>query len=60
MATASEDEAPSGSYFSAPSATSQATSRADGFDSAPISKEAQDDGLARKLWERTEKLVASL
>eukprot|EP00316_Scyphosphaera_apsteinii_P023657 CAMPEP_0119336224 /NCGR_PEP_ID=MMETSP1333-20130426/91356_1 /TAXON_ID=418940 /ORGANISM="Scyphosphaera apsteinii, Strain RCC1455" /LENGTH=333 /DNA_ID=CAMNT_0007346981 /DNA_START=45 /DNA_END=1046 /DNA_ORIENTATION=+ len=57
LATASEEEVPHGSYFSAPAATSRATSRAEGFKEAKISKEANDDALAARLWERSAQLV---
>ena len=57
LATADEGEVPSGSYLSAASATSQATTRSDGFDQAQISTEAQDDALAKLLWERSAELV---
>ena len=57
MATASDEEVSSGSYFSAPSATSKASTRADGFDDAPVSKEAQDEALAAKLWEASMEAV---
>ena len=57
MATASEGEVPSGSYLSAPSATSTATCREEGFDAAAVSTEAQDDALAARLWERSAELV---
>ena len=52
-ATASADEVPSGSYLSAPNAKSQATTRADGFGDAAVSKEARNDDLATRLWERS-------
>ena len=58
MATADETEVPSGSYFSAPSATSKAATVADGFAAARVSKEALDDELAPKLWERSLEVVA--
>lgn len=57
MATASEADVPSGSYLSAPAATSKATTRADGFDAAQISKEARDDALAKRLWELSAQVV---
>mmetsp|Transcript_61920 Transcript_61920/g.110091 ORF Transcript_61920/g.110091 Transcript_61920/m.110091 type:complete len:153 (+) Transcript_61920:3-461(+) len=57
MATAAEDEVPSGSYLSAPAATSKAATRAEGFDMAQISKEASDDALAAKLWESSAQAV---
>jgi len=57
MALADEDEVPSGSYLSTASPTSQAASRAEGFDEANISKEAQDDALAARLWERSAEIV---
>ena len=44
---------PSGAYLSAPSARSKAATRADGFDDAKVSKEAQDDRVASTLWERS-------
>ena len=56
-ATASEADVPSGSYLSAPSATSKAASRADGFGDATVSKEARDDALAARLWERSAEVV---
>jgi len=56
-ATASEADVPSGSYLSAPSATSAAASRADGFGDAAVSKEARDDALAARLWERSAEVV---
>ena len=48
---------PSGSYLSAPSATSTAATVADGFDAAPVSAEASDDDLAARLWERSAEVV---
>ena len=57
LATADEDEVPSGSYLSAPSATSTAATDADGFDAAPVSAEASDDDLAARLWERSAEVV---
>ena len=56
-ATASEVEVPSGSYLSAPAATSKAATRAEGFEDARVSKEAQDDALAAALWLRSAELV---
>ena len=56
-ATASDGEVPSGSYLSAPSATSKAATRADGFDAARVSTEAQDDAKAARLWERSAEVV---
>lgn len=55
MATAREEEVPSGSYVSsAPEATSETVTRAlaEGFDIAPISEEAKDGAAATKLWEK--------
>ena len=57
MATASEYEVPSGSYLSAASATSKASTRAEGFEQAAISREAQDDVVAARLWERSAEVV---
>ena len=55
MATSADVK--SGEYLSAPSATSKAASKADGFDVANISKEARDAALAARLWERSAALV---
>ena len=55
MATSADVK--SGEYLSAPSATSKAASKADGFDNANISKEARDAALAARLWERSAELV---
>ena len=56
MATASDDEVPSGSYLS--SATgSKAATISDGFYNSSVSKEASDDGLAAKLWDRSTEIV---
>jgi len=57
VATAPEAEVPSGSYLSAASATSKAATRAEGFDEAQVSKEARDDALAARLWERSAEVV---
>ena len=57
LATAGDDEVPSGSYLSAPAATSTAATKAEGFDDAAVSEEAQDDALAARLWERSAQLV---
>jgi len=57
VATAGAAEVPSGSYLSAPSATSRATNKADGFGDARVSTEAQDDALAARLWERSAEVV---
>ena len=57
MATAVDAEVPSGSYFSAPSATSKAASRADGFEDAKVSAEALDDELAARLWDASSRVV---
>ena len=46
-----------GSYLSAPAATSKAATRAEGFDDTPVSKEAQDEALAAALWRRSSELV---
>jgi light-dependent protochlorophyllide reductase len=56
MATADESEVPSGSYFSA-KVGSKAATKADGFDQDGISKEASNDELATKLWERSMEIV---
>jgi len=55
MATA--EGVPSGSYLSAAAATSKATTLAEGFATATVSKEARDDGLASRLWERSAEVV---
>ena len=57
MATAPEAEVPSGSYLSAASATSKAITRSEGFDEAPVSKEARDEALAARLWERSAEVL---
>mmetsp|Transcript_34979 Transcript_34979/g.76514 ORF Transcript_34979/g.76514 Transcript_34979/m.76514 type:complete len:349 (+) Transcript_34979:212-1258(+) len=57
LATASDDEVPSGSYLSAHKATSKAVSVADGFASAVISKEAMDEDLASRLWEKSAEVI---
>jgi len=57
VATAMETEVPSGTYLSAASATSRAATRAEGFGDAKISKEASDDDLAARLWERSSAVV---
>ena len=56
-ATAPSEEVASGAYLSAPNAKSQATTIADGFSDAPVSKEAQDEALAARLWERSAAIV---
>lgn len=57
MATASDAEVPSGSYYSAPAATSKAATRADGFEDATVSAEARDGALASKLWDASLQVV---
>jgi light-dependent protochlorophyllide reductase len=52
MATAGDEEVPTGSYFSA-EVGSKAATRADGFDNDDVSKEASNDKLAAKLWDRS-------
>ena len=52
MATASDEEIPTGSYLSA-EVGSKAATRSEGFDTAGISKEASSDELAAKLWDRS-------
>lgn len=56
MATASDDEVPSGSYYSA-EVTSRASSKAEGFDLASVSQEGSDEELSAKLWEASAKIV---
>jgi light-dependent protochlorophyllide reductase len=56
MATASDDEVPSGSYFSA-DVGSKAATKADGFQQGDISKEGSDDVLAASLWDLSAKIV---
>lgn len=56
LATASEEEVPSGSYLSAPTGAKGYT-RADGFDDGLISSEASDDAKGAKLWELTASAV---
>ena len=56
MATASDDEVPTGSYFSA-KVGSKAATRADGFDNDVVSNEASNDDLAAKLWDRSIEIV---
>jgi len=56
MATASDDEVPSGSYFSA-EVGSKAATNADGFQQGDISKEGSDEALAASLWDLSAKIV---
>lgn len=56
MATASDDEIPTGLYLSAETG-SKAVTRSTGFDEAGISKEASSDDLAGKLWDRSLEIV---
>lgn len=56
MATASDADVPSGSYFAAPTAA-KGFSRADGFTDGAISAEASDDAKALKLWELSMKAI---
>lgn len=56
MATADDTEVPNGSYFSAPT-KSKALTKSDGFDQGTISKEASDDVLAARLWDRSLEIV---
>lgn len=56
VATAGDDEVPSGSYLSAETG-SRAATRSTGFDEAEVSKEASDDDLARELWDRSLEIV---
>ncbi len=53
VATASDDEIPSGSYLSAPSPRSKAATKADGFADANVSVEARNEGVAARLWEKS-------
>ena len=57
MATATDDQVPNGSYLSAPSSTSKAVSRTEGFAPAKISVEASDEVLGARLWDRSAELV---
>ena len=57
LATASEAQVPSGSYLST-KATSKATTVEEGFEQAQVSKEAQDDKLAARLWQRSAEAVS--
>jgi len=56
MATAPEEEVPSGSYFSA-EVGSRAFTKEDGFDDASVSIEASDDDLAARLWFKSTEIV---
>jgi len=56
MATTEEGEVPSGSYFSAETG-SRAASRDEGFDGCGVSVEAADEGLAKRLWDRSAEIV---
>jgi len=57
MATAGEEDVPSGSYFSAETGSKAAT-KGEGFDgSSSVSKEAMDDDLAARLWDRSVEIV---
>lgn len=57
MATSDDTEVPSGSFFSADKVGSKATIKADGFDDTVVSKEALDNSLASKLWDRSTEIV---
>ena len=56
LATSSTSEFGSGEYLSAATG-SAAVTKADGFDGAVVSAEAQDDAKCEKLWELSAKAV---
>jgi protochlorophyllide reductase len=57
MATTESDNViPSGSYFSAPT-KSRAVRKEDGFQQTTVSKEASDDNLASRLWDKSAEVV---
>jgi len=58
MATADEEEVPSGSYFSA-KVKSRAMTQATGFQQWAVSKEASDNDLAARLWDCSLDVVRS-
>ena len=57
LATASDTEVPSGSYFSAATG-SRAASRVEGFEEGVVSPEGADEAKAATLWDRTVDLTA--
>lgn len=56
VATASDAAIPPGSYLAGPTG-SKGFTREDGFTDGTLSKEAQDDALAARLWERSCEIV---
>mmetsp|Transcript_39545 Transcript_39545/g.40095 ORF Transcript_39545/g.40095 Transcript_39545/m.40095 type:complete len:146 (-) Transcript_39545:453-890(-) len=58
MATASDNDVPSGSYYTADTG-SRAVKLEDGFGPGIVSREAADEDLGRRLWEKSVLLVGS-